>query len=49
MRRAYRNPPWTYWSSVLVDPLTVLKLWSTAVRRQHTWRGRPVRRGYNGG
>jgi dolichol-phosphate mannosyltransferase len=49
MRRAYRNPPWTYWFSVLVDPLTVLKLWSTAVRRQHTWRGRPVRRGYNGG
>ena len=49
MRRAYRNPPWTYWSSVLVDPLTVLKLWSSAVRRQHTWRGRPVRRGYNGG
>ena len=49
MRRAYRNPPWTYWLSVLVDPLTVLKLWSSAVRRQHTWRGRPVRRGYNGG
>ncbi len=47
MRRAYRNPPWTYWCSVLVDPLTVLKLWSSAVRRQHTWRGRPVRRGYN--
>lgn len=48
MRRAYRNPPWSYWCSPLVDPLMVLKLWSSAVRRQHSWRGRPVRRGYNG-
>lgn len=49
MRRAYRNSTWTYWCSPLVDPLAVIKLWSSAVRRQHTWRGRPVHRGYNGG
>lgn len=49
MRRAYHNPPQTYWLSVLADPLVVAKLWSSAVRRQHMWRGRPIRRGYNDG
>lgn len=48
MRRAYRDPPLTYWCSPLADPLVVAKIWSTAVRRQHIWRGRPIRRGYNG-
>lgn len=47
MRRAYHDPPWTYWLSVLADPLVVAKVWSSAVRRQHMWRGRPIRRGYN--
>jgi len=47
MRRAYQDPPHTYWCSVLADPLVIAKLWSSAVRRQHMWRGRPIRRGYN--
>jgi len=45
MRRAYKDPPQSYWLSILADPVVVAKVWSTAVRRQHMWRGRPVRRG----
>lgn len=45
MRRAYQEPPRTYWLSLLADPLVVAKIWSTAVQRQHMWRDRPVRRG----
>lgn len=45
MRRAYQQPPPTYWLSIVADPAVVAKLWSTAVRRDHQWRGRPIRRG----
>lgn len=44
-RRAYRGAPWTYWLSPLLDPLVAINLWRKAVRRDHHWRGRPIRRG----
>ena len=45
MRRAYRTAPWTYWFSPLTDPATCINLWRQALRRNHTWRGRAIRRG----
>jgi len=44
-RRAYRGAPWTYWLSPVLDPLVVVNLWRQAVRRDHRWRGRSIRRG----
>lgn len=45
--RAYPRRPWTYWLSPLVDTATSVQLVIDAVRRQHTWRGRPLTRGYD--
>ncbi|MEJ7902245.1 MAG: hypothetical protein WKF63_10385, partial [Thermomicrobiales bacterium] len=42
MRRAYRDTPATYWLSPLVDPAVCIKLWISALRRHHEWRGRPI-------
>lgn len=42
MRRAYRNPPPTYWLSPLLDPAVVGKLWAQALRREYQWRGRAI-------
>jgi dolichol-phosphate mannosyltransferase len=47
MARAYPRRPWTYWLSPLVDTATSVQLVINAVRRQHTWRGRPLTRGYD--
>lgn len=43
--RAYHSRPWSYWLSPLCDLPVALKLGSSALRRQHTWRGRPLLRG----
>jgi dolichol-phosphate mannosyltransferase len=40
MRRAYANPPATYWLSPLVDLAVCIKLWQSAFRTEHRWRGR---------
>jgi dolichol-phosphate mannosyltransferase len=45
VRRAYREPHWTYWLSPLCDLPVALRLIESASRRRHTWRGRVVRRG----
>lgn len=45
MRRAYRAASWTYWFSPSIDPATCINLWRQALRRNHTWRGRAIRRG----
>lgn len=42
MRRAYRDAPPTYWLSPLVDPAACIKLWISALRRHHEWRGRSI-------
>ena len=42
MRRAYIDPPATYWLSPLVDLPVAIKLVSSALRRQFTWRGRDL-------
>jgi len=44
MRRAYRQPPITFWLSPLLDPAAVGKLWAQALRREHQWRGRTISR-----
>ncbi|HEV2067754.1 MAG TPA: glycosyltransferase family 2 protein [Thermomicrobiales bacterium] len=44
MARAYRGKPWTYWLSPVADLAVALQLILSALRRSHTWRGRPVRR-----
>jgi dolichol-phosphate mannosyltransferase len=41
-RRAYTSPPWTYWLSPLADFPVTVRLWSSILRRRHTWRGRPL-------
>ncbi len=41
-RRAYRNPAWTYWLSVFADLPVAAALLASALRRRHTWRGRPL-------
>jgi dolichol-phosphate mannosyltransferase len=38
--RAYREAPWTYWLSPLLDIPVALALWRSLGRREHTWRGR---------
>lgn len=41
-RRAYEQPPATYWLSPLVDLPVALRLWQSALQRTHTWRGRTL-------
>jgi dolichol-phosphate mannosyltransferase len=41
-RRAYRNSAWTYWLSLLADLPVAAALLASALRRRHTWRGRPL-------
>ena len=43
--RAYRSRPWSYWLSPLCDLAVAYKLGTSALRRQHTWRGRSIIRG----
>ena len=43
--RAYARRPWTYWLSPLLDLPLAAKLWMSALRRRHTWRGRTLIRG----
>lgn len=43
--RAYTNRPWTYWLSPLCDLPVALRLWQSAMRRAHVWRGRTLTRG----
>jgi dolichol-phosphate mannosyltransferase len=45
MARAYAARPWTYWWSPLVDLPAALRLWMSALRRRHVWRGREIVRG----
>ena len=45
-RRAYRRPPPTYWLSPLADLPASLLLIRRALQREHTWRGRRLRRDY---
>jgi len=40
--RAYPARPWTYWLSPLLDAPVALALWQSALRREHTWRGRRI-------
>lgn len=40
--RAYLRRPWTYWLSPLCDVPVALQLARQALRRRHTWRGRPI-------
>jgi dolichol-phosphate mannosyltransferase len=42
MARAYAPRPWTYWLSPLCDLPASLRLWWSATRRQHRWRGRTL-------
>jgi len=42
MRRAYLETPPTYWLAPLLDPTVCVKLWVSALRRRHEWRGRPI-------
>lgn len=44
-RRAYVDPPATYWLSPLCDPAVAVGLWLSRARRTHRWRGREIRRG----
>ena len=41
-RRAYVDPPGTYWLSPLTDGPVVVQLWISTLKRRHTWRGRPL-------
>ncbi|MEX2314165.1 MAG: glycosyltransferase family 2 protein [Thermomicrobiales bacterium] len=43
--RAYDNPPLTYWLSPLIDLPVAIRLIASALRREHTWRGRVLVRG----
>ena len=43
--RAYARRPWSYWLSPLLDLPVAAKLWASALRRRHTWRGRTLIRG----
>ena len=44
-RRAYVDPPATYWLSPVYDPAVAVGLWLSRARRTHRWRGREIRRG----
>jgi dolichol-phosphate mannosyltransferase len=41
-RRAYRNPAWSYWLSIVADLPVAAALITSALRRHHTWRGRAL-------
>jgi dolichol-phosphate mannosyltransferase len=43
--RAYSWRPWTYWLSPLLDMPSAIRLISSALRREHVWRGRVLVRG----
>jgi dolichol-phosphate mannosyltransferase len=44
--RAYRNRPWSYWLSFVLDPAVAFRLWQSALSRRQVWRGRAyIRRG----
>lgn len=43
--RAYTRRPWTFWLSPLADLPVALRLWLSALRRRHVWRGRMLTRG----
>jgi dolichol-phosphate mannosyltransferase len=40
--RAYVHRPWTYWLSPLADIPVAGALFVSALRRNHTWRGRAL-------
>lgn len=44
-RRAYQQPPWSYWLSPLCDVPVAIQLGSSTLRRRHVWRGRIFIRG----
>jgi dolichol-phosphate mannosyltransferase len=44
IRRAYVGRPWSYWLSPLLDLPAALHLIGSALRREHAWRGRRIRR-----
>lgn len=44
MARAYEHPPLTYWLSPLLDGPVAVRLIQSALRRNHTWRGRRITR-----
>ena len=44
-RRAYVNPPASYWLSPVIDGPVAVRLWWMATRRRVTWRGRVFDRG----
>jgi dolichol-phosphate mannosyltransferase len=41
-KRAYVDPPWTYWLSPLADLPVAAALIAANLRRRHTWRGRDL-------
>jgi dolichol-phosphate mannosyltransferase len=41
-RRAYADPPWTFWLSPLADIPVTLRLWTSMLKRRHVWRGRAL-------
>jgi len=45
---AYTTRPWPYWLSPLLDLLVAERLFRSALRRQHSWRGRSYARGKGG-
>ena len=44
MARAYDHPPITYWLSPVLDAPVAVRLIQSALRRNHTWRGRRIAR-----
>jgi dolichol-phosphate mannosyltransferase len=40
--RVYAYRPWTYWLSPVCDLPVAVRLWQSALRRRHTWRGRAL-------
>jgi dolichol-phosphate mannosyltransferase len=40
--RAYERRSWSYWLSPLADVPVALRLWQSALRSRHTWRGRSI-------
>ncbi len=40
IRGSYQDPPWTFWVSLLADPLAVLRVILSALSRPRSWRGR---------
>jgi dolichol-phosphate mannosyltransferase len=40
LRGSYERVRWTFWLSPLADPLAVVRLWASSLRRPAVWRGR---------